>query len=77
MAAKGKTGKTTTRLPPGRGAAMTSRPGFPQPPVSAIIYSLGDSWFTYPTIFDQDAPINLIRALDAAPQPRGAKYFLE
>jgi hypothetical protein len=41
-----------------------------------MVYTLGDSWFTYPTIFDQGAPINLIRALDALHQPRGQKYCL-
>lgn len=51
-------------------------PGFARRPPSAMIYSLGDSWYKYPTIFDQDAPINLIRALDSSHQPRGARYFL-
>ncbi len=56
-------------------ASLQLGPIDPQPP-SAMIYSLGDSWFTYPTIFDQGAPINLIRALDAATQPHGTRYFL-
>jgi hypothetical protein len=57
-------------------ATLSGRPGFSSPPVSAMIYSLGDSWFTYPTIFDQGAPINLIRALDSQPQSHGKKYFI-
>ena len=56
--------------------SVAGRPGFPRRPPSAMIYSLGDSWFKYPTIFDQGAPINLIRALDSSHQPRGDRYFL-
>lgn len=60
----------TTAIP------VRGRPGFSTPPPSAMIYTLGDSWFTYPTIFDQGAPINLIRALDSQTQPHGARYLL-
>lgn len=48
--------------------------GLARRPPSAMIYTLGDSWFTYPTIFDQGAPINLIWALDMMKQPRARKY---
>jgi lysophospholipase L1-like esterase len=72
---------TTKKAGAARKAAASSasagpRPGFTRKPPSAMIYTLGDSWFTYPTIFDQGAPINLIRALDDLPQPGGSRYFL-
>lgn len=75
MATKKKSAAKRAAGPARTTTAMAGRPGFTAPPVSAMIYSLGDSWFTYPTIFDQGAPINLIRALDSARQPGGAKYF--
>jgi hypothetical protein len=76
MAPRKKTGgaKPNTLLTPS--ASLSGQPGFPSRPVSAMVYSLGDSWFTYPTIFDQGAPINLMRALDSESQPHGKKYFM-
>ena len=71
-----KNAKKRPRAKAAPSMATAARPGFPARPVSAMIYSLGDSWFTYPTIFDQGAPINLIRALDSAGQPHGSRYFL-
>lgn len=55
---------------------VPGRPGIMRKPPSAMIYALGDSWFKYPTLFDQGAPVNLVRALDALPQPGGKKYCL-
>lgn len=76
-AKKGKGLKAGTSTAKAQAAtAALGRPGFSTGPVSAMIYTLGDSWFTYPTIFDQGAPINLIRALDSKVQAHGAKYFL-
>jgi len=55
---------------------VPGRPGMTRKPPSAMIYALGDSWFKYPTLFDLPAPINLLRALDALPQPGGKKYCI-
>ena len=55
---------------------VPGRPGMTRKPPSAMIYALGDSWFKYPTLFDLPAPINLIRALEALPQPGGKRYCI-
>lgn len=69
--------KTAAKAMPQMAAMqMAGRPDSARRPPSAMIYSLGDSWFKYPTIFDQGAPINLIRALESANQPHGDRYFL-